>query len=83
MRLEVMLNYCKTVQVMQNLGLNRTRHNVAKNVKFVTRRTVYRHIEILCKIGLLSMRNRSDGKTSVLLTQEGYDFLQTWGDTIL
>lgn len=61
----------KTIQACHWIGSEPTRHVVAKNIRNVSRSTVYRIVDRMERVGLVDILG--DGRC--VITGEGYDFL--------
>lgn len=59
------------------LGKPITRHSVANEIKTMSRSTVYRVINRMIELGMLSMSPNKKGNLEVSLTSKGQDFIDS------
>ena len=68
-----------TINFMIELRQHMSKNSVAKNVKYCSRATAYRHIDILIKLNMLSVEfNLILQVDEVSITKAGMDFLHNY-----
>lgn len=80
MILEEMVSYVKTVQVMKLVGIQTTRHQLAKSTLLAkSRSTVYRDVNKLIDAGVVKLEyDKECDKEVVILTEKGLSLLDAY-----
>ena len=71
MRLDDMVTLIRTIDMLDMVGLKPTRHAIAKNIKSVSRSTVYRRINKMIEYKLLELVVTKDGTLIARATANG------------